>query len=75
MKDGMASEDGSPLWPECMKCYRLRTLVRAEADEIPGLEPMWGRARCGAVMSQDDVRNYQTGLLLSVTETQSPPLA
>ncbi len=73
-KDGMGGEDGSPLWPECMKCHRLRPLVRAEAGGTPGSQPMWRCARCGAVMSQDDVRDYQTGLLLSVTETQCPPL-
>jgi hypothetical protein len=73
-KDGMGGEDGSPLWPECMKCHRLRTLFRADADGPPGSQPMWRCARCGAVMSQDDVRDYQTGLLLSVTETQCPQL-
>ena len=73
-KDGMGGEDGSPLWPECMKCHRLRTLVRAEVDGTPGSKPMWRCRRCGAVMSQDDVRDYQTDLLLSVTELQCPPL-
>lgn len=73
-EDGMGGEDGSPLWPECMKCHRLRTLVRAEAEGTPGPQPMWRCRRCGAVMYQSDVRNYQTDLLLSVTETQCPPL-
>jgi len=73
-EDGMGGEDGLPLWPECMKCHRLRTLVRAEIDETPGSKPMWRCRRCSAVMYQSDVRNYQTDLLLSVTETQCPPL-
>jgi len=72
--EGMGGDDGSPLWPECMTCHRLRTLVRAEVDGTPGPQPMWRCTRCGAVMSQSDVRNYQTDLLLSVTELQCPPL-
>ena len=35
-KDGMGGEDGTPLWPECMACHRLRTLVRTGVDGAPG---------------------------------------
>jgi len=73
-KDGIGGEDGSPLWPECMTCHRLRTLVRADAEGAPGSTPMWRCTRCGEVMYASEVRDYQTDLLLSVTELQCPPL-
>lgn len=60
--------DRSVLWPECTSCHRIDTVVRVEDESGPGSAPMWRCSRCGAVTPERDIWEYETSLLLDVTE-------
>ena len=66
--DDLGCGDQSVLWPECLVCHRIDTVVRVEDDGEPGSVPMWRCSRCGAVAPERDLWEYQTSLLLDVTE-------
>ena len=60
--------DRSVVWPECLACHRIDTVTRVEDGSGPGSAPMWHCSRCGAVTPERDIWEYQTSLLLDVTE-------
>ena len=64
----LGCDDRSVLWPECMSCHRIDTVVRVEDESEPGSAPMWRCSRCEAVTPERDIWEYQTSLLLDVTE-------
>jgi len=63
-----------PLWFECLRCHRLRTIAVAGADEASGCR-RWRCARCGFEADGRDVWEYQTAVLLNITESpHCPPI-
>ena len=63
-----------PLWMECLACHRLRTIEEV-ADAAPGGDraATWRRRRCGFEADGRDVWEYQTTLLLNITEQPTCP--
>jgi hypothetical protein len=70
------SDPRGPLWLECGACHRLRTIEEI-TDAAPGRDKaaMWRCKKCGFEASGRDVWEYQTGLLLNLTESpHCPPI-
>jgi hypothetical protein len=61
-----------PLWFECVCCHRLRTIAAAGADEASGCW-RWRCAECGFEADGRDAWEYQTVLLLNITEEPTCP--
>jgi hypothetical protein len=61
-----------PLWFECLRCHRLRTIAAVDAGEDGG-DRRWRCGKCGFESSGREVREYQTGLLLSISEVPDCP--
>jgi len=61
-----------PLWFECLRCHRLRTIAAAGDGGASGGR-RWRCAECGFESSGREVWEYQTGLLLSISEVPDCP--
>ena len=59
-----------PLWFECLRCHRLRTIEEVAAA-APGR--VWRCGKCGFEADGRDVWEYQTALLLNITEQPTCP--
>ncbi len=66
--DDLGCGDRSVLWPECLACHRIDTVIRVEDGGLPGPTPMWCCSRCGAVTPERNIWEYETSLLLDVTQ-------
>jgi hypothetical protein len=69
--EGLEDPQG-PLWQECLACHRLRTIAAVDAGEDGG-DRQWRCGKCGFESSGREVREYQTGLLLSISEVPDCP--
>jgi hypothetical protein len=63
-----------PLWFECLRCHRLRTIEEV-ADAAPGGDSgaLWRCRKCGWSGTPGELYEYQTGLLLNLVETPDCP--
>jgi len=61
-----------PLWFECVHCHRLRTIAAAGADEASGCR-RWRCAKCRFEADGRDIWEYQTAVLLNITEQPTCP--
>ena len=65
-------EARGPLWFECLRCHRLRTVGAADDGDAGGGQ-RWRCAECGFEADGRDVWKYQTNLLLNLVETPNCP--
>ena len=71
--EGLTDPRG-PLWRECVECHRLRTIEPVDAGEDGG-DRRWRCGKCGHEAAGREVWEYQTDLLLNITEVPDcPPL-
>jgi hypothetical protein len=71
VSEGLVDPQG-PLWQECLACHRLRTIAAVDAGEDGG-DQQWRCGKCGFESSGREVWEYQTGLLLSISEVPDCP--
>jgi len=63
-----------PLWEECLVCHRMRTIEEV-ADAAPDGDGgvRWRCRKCGWSGTPGQLYEYQSGLLLNLTETPDCP--
>ncbi len=74
--DKCLTDPCGPLWFECLRCHRLRTIEKV-ADGKPGVDGgvRWRCKECGWSGTADKLYEYQTDLLLNLVETPDCPPA